>query len=579
MPTLDPRERTRLLYEDVPGCPSPAFFDPAALHDVKAFQALGVTLNSASNAILKAAHRLGTPGVRQASIQHLLRTVNLRNNYFAPVMSATAAIEDHPSAIDPLHRAAALVAAARAMYLDIVSGNFPPDRYGAAPLEMGQYPNLFSTNIIHDGQHFCLFKSTLASQVTVLRSGHLYSLSFEALPAAWPAPDVLSALLQIPASNAAIPAALISAAKPSTQARAWAELRNHPTGAPSLDSLRHSFLTLCLDLDLSPSSAAEAAALAQSGNPGNRWFNSALQIVVFGNSKACLLFNFNAYLDGNVQMRAASEISKRAVTVASTPTAAVNPTASTPEELPLPVPPALLARAAKDLAGITHTQQSTFELPGFGRAFFSSRGLDPVPAFVAALQLAVFRLTGRFARIRQLLAMSKYRSMDLVTASVSTRQMLDFIECMRHPSCPRELKQACLGEAIASQTAVCRAARRYFPAFRAQMLLAEKSAGIRRAYIRAVVKIAKLLLRALGLAHFGREDILISHPAIYKEVPIIGRPGICLPYLRYFGVHYQILDSSITLTWMPSTHWNIPTTALTQALADSLNDMAGITDP
>lgn len=577
MPANDPPERTSLLYEDVPNCPPPAFFDSAAFEDLKAFEALGVTLNPCSRAILRAAHKIGLPGLRRVSVEHLLRTVNLRNNYFAPVMSATAAIEDRPSPIEPLPRAAALLASARAFYLDILAGRLPPDRYSSAPLEMGQYPNLFSTNITSDGQRFRIFKSVRASLVTVLLGGRFYSLDFGALEPAWPASDVLHALLQIPASPAAAHPGLISSAKPSTQAQAWRDLLNQPA-ARSLEALRHSFVTLCLDLDRAPQSAAEAARLAQSGNPANRWFNSALQIVVYGNSKACLIFNFNAYLDGNVQMRAASEISRRAAALVFEPSLHLHPVPA-PQELALPVAPRLLDQAAKDLASVSHGQQSTFALPGFGRPFFSSRGLDPVPAFVLALQLAVFRLTGRFAHIRQLLTMSKYRSLDLVTASVSTRAMHAFLACMRDPSSTRLLRQARLQAAIDSQTAVCRTARRCFPAFRLHMLLAENSAGPRRLYIRAVVKAAKILLRALGLAHFGREDILISHPAIYSEVPVIGRPGIRLPYLRFFGLHYQIRDTDIVLTWMPSTRWTIPTTELTQALTESLRDIAALAAP
>ena len=92
---------------------------------------------------------------------------------------------------------------------------------------------------------------------------------------------------------------VISGAKPGTQAELLTKLSKDPVAAQSLTTLRHSFVKLCLDLHLTPSSAAEAAAFAQSGNCANRWYNSALQIVVFGNSKACLVFNFNAYLDGS----------------------------------------------------------------------------------------------------------------------------------------------------------------------------------------------------------------------------------------------------------------------------------------
>lgn len=576
-------ERTRLLYEDVPGCPHPPFFDATALDNLKSFEPLGVLLNRCSEGILKVALRMTGVGNLQkdtSAIERLLRTVNLRNNYFAPVMSATAAIEEHPSSIEPLNRAAALLVAAKAMHRDLLAGCFPPDRYGGGVLETGQYLNLFSTHIIHEGKRFRVYKSTCTSQVTVLSAGQFYSLDFRTLEDTWTASDVLTGLFHIRAlaSKSEAPRALISAAKPEIQAKAWIDLLNHPTGAQSLSTLRHSFATLCLDLDHAPSSAAEAAALAHSGNYANRWYNAALQIVVFGNSTACLIFNFNAYLDGNVQMRAASEIWRRSISVEFEPASRdILQAAVSVREILLPVSPALLDRARKDIAGVSHNQQSTFEVAGYGRSFFSSRDLDPVAAFVAALQLAVFRLTGRIARIRQLLTMSKYRYTDLVTASVTTRQMERFLRCMQDPAASRQEKRERLQAAIDSQIATCRNARRYFPAFRLQMLLAGSRPWIYGIYIRAVIKATKLLLQVMGLSHFGHEDILISHPQIYDEVLVVGRPGVRLPYLRFFGLHYQIWERSIVLTWMPAKKWKIANVDLTKELIQSLREIADIT--
>ncbi len=50
----------------------------------------------------------------------------------------------------------------------------------------------------------------------------------------------------------------------------------------------------------------------------------------------------------------------------------------------------------------------------------------------------------------------------------------------------------------------------------------------------------------------------------------MGRPGIRLPYVKYFGLHYQILDDSVLLTFMPGMKWSIPNSELVAVLGESL---------
>lgn len=581
-------ERTQLIYEDIPGCGQPPFLDLSTQDSLKSFEPLGVVLNSWSRGLLSIALRLsGVRGFQRdtSTVERLLRSVNLRNNPFAPVMSATAAISDHPWHIEPLERATLLLLAAKAMHRDLLSGRFRPDQSGSGNLEMGQYANLFSTHIIHDGKRFQLFKSTCTSQITVLAAKRLYSVDFGASGGMWTGPELLKALFQIAALTAAttstkddIAPTSISGAKPATQARILNELSKNSIAAQSLSTLQHSFVTLCLDLDLKPSSAAEAAGFAQSRNFANRWYNSALQIVVFGNSKACLVFNFNAYLDGNIQTRAASEIWKRSTSLDLDAASDVESHRFVTRELLIPLAPKLLRKAQRDIISVLDNQQSTFEVAGFGRLLFASRGLDPVATFVVALQLEILRLTGRTPRIRQLLTMSKYRYMDLTSASVTTRQMAHFLESMQNRTASREQRRERLQAAIDAQLIMCRTARRYFPAFRLQALIAENTRGIRRLYIKSIVRATKLLLRVTKQAHFGHDDIIISHPRIYDEVPVIGRPGVRLPYLRCFGLHYQILDHSIVLTWMPAVNWKITNAEMTNELVRALQDIADITE-
>lgn len=67
-----------------------------------------------------------------------------------------------------------------------------------------------------------------------------------------------------------------------------------------------------------------------------------------------------------------------------------------------------------------------------------------------------------------------------------------------------------------------------------------------------------------------RREVLISHPAIYANVPLVGRPGVRLPYVAYFGLHYQIWPEKIVLTYMPGLNWQIPNEKITQFLKANL---------
>lgn len=579
-------ERTRLIYEEIPGCSPPPFFNLSTQSSLKSYEATGVVLNRWSKALLGIALRLSGAIALQrdpVKVEHLFRSVSLRHNHFAPVMSATAALADHPSPIESLNRAAALLLAAQSMHRDLVSGRFPPDQYRGKHLEMGQYANLFSTHIIHDGKRFRLFKSTCTSQITVLSRGRIYAIDFGPSDAMWTESALVEALARIAALSAKTKAselapAVLSAARPETQSGILTELSTDVTASQALDTLRHSFVTLCLDLDSAPSSEAEAATLAQAGNFENRWYNSALQIVVFGNSKACLISNFNAYLDGNVQMRGASEIWQRSTM--RNPEDPSHGDEQTPvvREIVIPVRPELLDKARSDFSAVLHHQQSTFELAGFGQPFFASRGLTPVPAFVAALQLAILRITGRTPRIGQLLSMSKYRYMDLSLAIVTTPEMIRFVESIESNTVSRAAQKELLRAAMDSQVAACRKTRQSFPLPRLPAMIAESTGGVRRLFITCLMKATNLALRKLGLAESGRIDIIISHPRIFDEVRVIGRPGTRLPDVSCFALHYQVLETSIVLTWIPGMDWKTPNREMTDEVVKALQHVGSIAE-
>jgi hypothetical protein len=52
---------------------------------------------------------------------------------------------------------------------------------------------------------------------------------------------------------------------------------------------------------------------------------------------------------------------------------------------------------------------------------------------------------------------------------------------------------------------------------------------------------------------------------------MLGRPGVRLPYVRYFALHYQMLDDRTRLTVMPGPSWKISNADLAAALGSAVD--------
>jgi hypothetical protein len=580
---MDTGERTRDIYEQIAGYPKPPVVPLPEPDDLDSLEQMGLRLQRFSRGVVKAT--MAATGFRAFQkqlpnrLEDLMRRHNIRGAYlFAPVVSATLVLEDDPRHISPIERAATLVFAARSLYEDITSARLAPDEYRGQVLEMGQYPNLFSTCLIVEGRRSRIFKSANVSQITVALAGRLYALQIGNPGSGTTIEQLQEALAELVRtaehnqSERQVPGVgLITGAEHITQLKAFTRLQRIGVNAESLSALRHSFLTLCLDLDSKPSSQAEAAMVAHIGNCGNRWYHSSLQLIVFGNAMACALCNFSTYLDGNTMMRAASELCKRGAAQPVADGARKNFVSLPPaKQLDWEVNPELIQLAQKDLQSVQDNQQATFEIQGIGRSFFTAHNLEPVPAFILALQMTARRLTGKMAGVTQFLTMSRYRCMDLVTADVTTPEVTRFVDYLDGDAVQRDQAMALMQEAVESHAREYRKARRHLPLDEVYALYTESLKGFRSLYVTVVTTLTFMLLRILGFFKPTSREIIVSHPEIYPEVPIVGRPGIRLPYVKYFGLHYQILEDKIVVTVMPSVSWSIPNTQLIAELHESL---------
>ena len=357
----------------------------------------------------------------------------------------------------------------------------------------------------------------------------------------------------------------------SKQIRSFYKLQQIKENAESLFELRHSFITLCLDIESYPESYADAAYLTHCSNYENRWFHASLQLVVFGNAKACAVFNFTTYLDGNTMTRSIFEIQKRSEQcVLPNDSNRMSSVLLKAKELKWLIPANLLLKAQRAIRPILDTQQATFRIDSIGNAFFETHNVAAVPAFILALQMTAKRFTGKMAKISQFLSMSKFRCMDLLTTTVTTPEVIEFVNFMDGKQKDDGTAMELMQKAIDSQAQACRLARRNMALDDFLPLFIRLNHGIKRLFTIFIVMSTNFILKILGHLKTEEREILVSHPVIYPKIPVFGRPGIRLPYVKYFGLHYQIYDHNIVVTMMPSTTWRVPNAELISVLTESL---------
>lgn len=586
---MENRERSNDLYELVPGYQKPPLvpIPPVTVAEIE--KNWGLNLNPLTRFILGSSLFIsgfnrflkGFPQ-NQEDIQ---RKVNIRGPVlFSPVVSATSALEDDPRDLDMTARAVTLLVGAYKLYKDVWNAELPQDTIKGEPCEMGQYPNFFSTSVIFDNGRPRVYKSNLVNQITVLVSNRVFVLRIDD----WETPSVIDQLmldLNAILSRAEQPLepegirtpTIITCADDQFQYQAFQEIKRDHQNRESLEILKDSFLTLCFDCDIKPETYSESIMKAHSTNFANRWSHSSLQIVIFENSKACAICNFSTYLDGNTMVRGIAEIQKRAVRVQIN--GLQKSTSIKPQEINelfWNIEQSLIDKTQESIGSVLDDQQATFYLNDIGTDHFEACGLMAVPTFVIALHLAVKRLTGKIISITQFLAMSKYRCMDLTTAVVTTGEVEKFLLHIDGDFADHKVAQTLLKQAEKSQLAKMKFARNHLPISDLIAYFLAMGNKSKRIYANIIWSLHFMLLRKLRALSPVRSNIVISHPIICPEVPLLGRPGVRLPYVAYFGLHYQIFSNSIALTFMPGVNLSIKNDQLISELRKSLDDILRI---
>lgn len=577
------QERTQDVFEYIEGYPKPPFVPLADINQFKIWRQTGFKESWFSKFVIKSVVKFSGFEAFYDQLPSNLEEVLRKNNarlpgLFAPLISATLLIKDDPACSSPTERAASLILAARSLYKDLYAGKLKPDQYKDSILEMGQYPNLFSTCLFPGTRGVRLYKSLETYRFTLAIAQKFYSLEigdinseikFDQLKNSLD--NVIEKALKNPLKQDEPPVGILTSASNRLQFKVFDRIRKRSLNKKSLHLIKNSFLTICFDTENEPKTDGEAAYLAHIGNFENRWQHSSIQFVVFGNAKAAIICNFTAYLDGNTMMRSASEFCKRGLQISKAKQKAQTSFDLYPyRELKWQVNPKVISAAKKNIQMIVDNQKASFEIFEIGRSFFELHQVAAVPTFILALQFATKKLTGKIVKISQFLSMSKFRCMDLTETVVTTNKVKKFINYFEsrefNTHCAKEL----LISANESQIKKYRDARRYLPLMAAISLFVRSKIGIGSTYVSFLFFLAFRMLRILKLYFPERREVIISHPEIYPEVTIVGRPGVKIPYTKYYGLHYQIFQEKIVLTMMPGMKWTVSNLEFISVFKESL---------
>ena len=487
-----------------------------------------------------------------------LRRANLRASLASPLSdSATMLLADEDGEVDPIDRAARLVAAALEFRSDLFAGLLPSTDKGHA-LEMGQFPNLFgtSTRVGSGGEE--LVRTPSPRSIAVVASGRFYvlDLGFDRAPMSL---GELRASLRwiVGRSRGPTPpatAGTVSAAGGEARVRAFGELDRSPTSRASLAELARVAFVLCLDTE---HPVGDLGSWFHARNVANRWYNASLQLVVAGDASAAVILNYRCYLDGNVMTSFGEHVWGRARALAVAGSG--EPRRESIRELGWELSPQTLESCRSSISPIVHPGRTTLRIDGVGRAAMARSGLAPDAVFTHSLMLAVRRLTGRVPRVTQYLAMNRFRSMGITTAMVTTEPSRRAIEAVRRG-----------GGGGNVQASVHRAAREHAALQRASRGSAPLSALL-RLYLARAPRRAAVSFRLLGLLA-PPVELQISHPRLRPGIVRIGRPGVTRRSIREFAGHYSMGEHHTELIVMPSREMRYSVDDLEIELRYALHD-------
>lgn len=361
-------------------------------------------------------------------------------------MNSIRILERDARQLSALQRAVTLVLAAYRFFVSCFDGSLEPDLQArTGTLEMRLYQHLFAgTRLPQAGKDAQILAhdwppGSAPRSFIFAHRGRLFDIPLESLadgPRALPADTLLRLLAQCVANDeAAVPLQLGSAAGRDEWALWQQRLRQQSANCANFARIERALLVLALDEQDEPQDLHQLITLVRDANHANRYYDKAIQIIVFGDAEAAVNYD-HAFVDGANVNRFCADMFALACEIE--PPAhggnhnhdgdgAVNISQCLLRWVVTADDHAQMARLAHDC--VQQRQQlraatNTLILPGFGQGAFAASGVSDDTCVQLALQLTCRQLYGRVLPVNEAIQMRHFR-----------RGRYDTILCVSPQSC------------------------------------------------------------------------------------------------------------------------------------------------
>ena len=355
-----------------------------------------------------------------------------------------------------IERAAKIAACALNYKLLLDQEKVPVAKLKDSPLSMDQVKYLFSATRIPGDQQDRLrsFYSdatpgpSTARHILVLHKAQIFTLdvvSKDGIPHSLS--DITSGLSQI------VKASLETRDENSvghftTMPRAdWAKTRTDLKAASAqnqtnLDLIETALFVINLD-DVTPSSELAACDDLLHGGPGNRWYDKALQLIVFENGWAGINIE-HCGLDGTTILNFVDHILESDMDTLEKELGATTQGDPSFSKLNFDLTPALEEKVASAAQAFHNLRQTTitrtYDLPEWGGDHIKSLGMSPDAFAQCAMQLAHQRTKGFIGATYESIATRQYSRGRTEAMRTVTPEVISFVKTMEDPGASNEDK-------------------------------------------------------------------------------------------------------------------------------------------
>lgn len=354
-------------------------------------------------------------------------------------------------------RAALITAAGLNYKLKLDKEEIPVAMNRDTPLDMDQLKYLFSATRIPGEKQDTLrsFYSdeqpgpSTARHIIVFYLGHIYALDVVAQDGtAYSVNDIETALAHIietgkNGSRAAYPVGHLT-----TMARAkWAGVRKeliaNPVNKAHVDEIETALFAINLD-DTAPENDLIACNRLLHGSDGNRWYDKALQLIVFENGKAGINIE-HCGLDGTTILNFVDYILE-------IDPASIDASSNAREQGPPPFKllnfeldenlQQHISEAAAAFNQLTTTTATRcFDFPDFGANHIKSLKMSPDAFVQCAMQVAHKRTKGFIGATYESIATRQFEHGRTEAMRTITPEVIEFVETLENPAASREEKR------------------------------------------------------------------------------------------------------------------------------------------